>query len=811
MIEVSKSQITEVLDKVLEWFRFIELSQREARSELAKSFLEDLKSPDHWAVDLSAARHMQQETLEMTTLLDRDALWGTLLDLSDPLPVLDRLSKGSILELSDLCLLRRWLYAIDSWAQTPREEIRAEKFKKALSRLFDPYKLLRVLDQLLTPEGELSEKASPKLASLYSEIRSIKREIGNVLDHLMKSLSQRGIVQENFTDVRDGRYVLPIKIASQNEVEGIIYEASASRQTVFVEPKEVSLLNNRLRQKQNELLQEIDRILEALSGELTPYLVDIQSAVLVLAYWDAIQAKARFGRHYSGKSIQVTEERCFQLHQTAHPLLWWSMPAESIVRNAIDFGTPVRALLLTGPNTGGKTVLLKTLGMAGICARTGFLFPGIDLPTVPFFTSFFADLGDSQSIEQHLSSFSGHVFKFKKILEQMTDHSLVLIDELNSATDPEEGAALGRAFLETVISKNAMVITTTHDPHLKILAASDSRILNASMAFDETSELPTYRIQIGVPGRSRALETAARLGLPAEVIQLAKSYLSQEHNEFERVLSKFESESQSAARARREAVSLREEAEKLKKEWMERTQISVSDLLDKTRQKLRRMLEQAQDEVRSSVRKLDEVKNRKEIDTTRAKLNQTFSEAVTKLDSALKEEAPELARLLPKKQEFREEPRAATRFLQKGATVRVPKWKSLGTLLEVSGDKVKVALGGLQMTLSAQDVELVAPPSTKAPTVHAKLSEESSSMANSKIDLRGMRLEEALQSLGQYLDEVFLQGNYVEVTVVHGLGTGALREGTLRMLRNLPYIKAFRDGGQGQGGAGATLVEFDRD
>jgi DNA mismatch repair protein MutS2 len=797
------------INKALEWDRFIRLAQNEARSYPGKERLGQLDHPQAWAPNVANARQMQQETQEVTPLLDRDALWGPLFELPDPSDILHRLFKGAVLEIQELVVLRGWLYAIDSWIQIPREEIRGERFKKTLAQLPDPLNILRIFDRVLTPEGELSEKASPKLSSLYSEIRSVKREISNVLDQLVKTFSQKGVLQENFTDVRDGRYVLPIKISSQNEVEGIIYEASASRQTVFVEPKEVASLNNRLRQRQNDLLQEIYVVLQETSKQLQPYMPELDESVRSLTHWDTVQAKARMGRHYAGKSIHITEDQHFYLQQTAHPLLWWSLPVESIIRNEIEFSPPARTLLLTGPNTGGKTVLLKTLGLAGICARTGFPFPATDHPIVPFFDTFFADLGDSQSIEQHLSSFSGHVMKFKEILDQVTDHSLILIDELNSATDPEEGAAFGRAVLETLMSRNAMLVTTTHDPHLKALAISDQRILNCSMAFDENSRTPTYKMILGVPGRSRALETAERLGIPKEVIDLAKKYLSKEHSEFERMLSKLEHDTQEAARARKEAVAVREEAEKFKKEWTERTEHSVNDMMDRTRQKLRRILEQAQDEVRSSVRKLDEMRNRKEIDKTRFGLNETFSQASLKMDSALSEEAPEIAQALTRKIEKAPPSTHTSLRLEIGGTVRIPKWKSTGTVLAITGSKVKVTMGTLQMTLSENDIEPIAPPKSKPATVHTRSSSTFSTPP--QLDLRGIRYEEAMSQLEHYVDLAYRSGDSVEVTIVHGLGTGALREGTHKLLGKLPYVKNFRDAGAGQGGSGATIVEFDRD
>lgn len=812
------------LATALEWDQLVRFAEREARTVPAKSLILLLADSGAWAKSPTDAKLRQQETSETLPLLDRDALWGPLTGLEDPALTLERLGRDAVLEVRDLALLRSWLYAQDSWAQVPREDIKGDRFRKMLAALPDPRDPLRTLERVLTPEGELSERASPRLASLHQDIRVTRKEIGSLLDHLLKTFSQKGVLQENFTDVRDGRYVIPVKISHQNEVEGIIYEASASRQTVFVEPKEVSPLNNKLRRLQNDLLQEIFVVLEDTSKKLKPFGREIADSVEVLTHWDAVQARARLGRHYSGKPIEIAPDdsggRAFRLEGTAHPLLWWSMPATQIVRNTIRFGyideskrkrgepapTPALTLLLTGPNTGGKTVLLKTLGMAGLCARTGFPFPAEEIPQVPFFDSFFADLGDIQSIASQLSSFSGHVLRFKEILDHVTDRSLVLLDELNTATDPEEGAALGRAFLETVMERGAMIVSTTHDPQLKALSLTDGRILTASLAFDETSRTPTYRIVIGVPGRSRALETAERLGIPAPILELARRYLSKEHQVFENLLSKLESDVAEAARAKNLAVASLEEAEKLKHEWTERTRASVNEMLDRTRIKLRRILEQAQDEVRASVKKLDEMRTRRELDQTRAGISEVFQSSAEAIEAALTSEAPSLAREL---EATRVKVAAAAKpELEKGARVKVPKWKATGTVLEVDGNRIKVAMGTMQMWLTFEDIEVILA-ARGAPSASKMVDQDRPAAPASQIDLRGVRYDVAMSQLVQYLDQAFRSGAYAEITIVHGLGTGAIREGARKLLGDLPYVKSFHDGGAGRGGAGATVVTFD--
>jgi DNA mismatch repair protein MutS2 len=679
--------------------------------------------------------------------------------------------------------------------------------------LIDPREPLKTLDRILTADGtELSENASTKYAAIHQEIRELKRSITAQMERIVQKYSAAGALQDAVSDVHDGRYVIPVKVNEQTEVDGIIFGTSSTRQTVFIEPAEISPMNNRLRTKQNELAQEAWEILDRVSRTLRPYSERIEGCVDIIAAWDATAAKARLARFYDGKTLLVGEGAQFILKRSANPLLWWSLPAAQISKNDIEWGEPVRTLLLTGPNTGGKTVLLKMLGLAGICARTGFAFPGDEEQLVPYFDAFFVDVGDSQSIETHLSSFSGHIERFKNILQRVTSQSLVLLDELNSATDPTEGAALGRAFLETVMARGALIVGTTHDPQLKALALDDNRILNASMAFDEKSKSPSYRIVFGVPGRSRALETAERLGMPADVLALARSYLTSEHNKFENMLARLERDANELELARREANRLRDEAERLKREWTERTEKNVSELLERTRGKLRHILDAAQDDVRAKVKKLEEARSRKDVDQTRGTLNDAFSDAADRIESALREEAPDIAATLA----AAKPERPTTKEFRTGETVRVPKFKNLAQVLEVSGAKVRIQMGALQMTVTLDDVEKANELETKAagatrPKAGAKRTTllDRPDAPDERIDLRGKRYDEAMSELEAYLDVAYRSGARGIVTIVHGVGTGAIREGTRALLKRLPYIKEYRDGGAGGGGAGATIVEFE--
>lgn len=808
----------------LEWHRVIELASESARSEPGRERVKSWIDPETWAPDVLSCQVRQQESFEISGLLEREAFWASMNGLLDPSALLEALGKGLFLSVEDLVVLRNWLYAIDAWAHVPPEELGTRAIRKAIAQLADAFQPLKILERIITPQGTVSEKASSKLAQLYHETRSLKREIEMALEQIVQKWDQLGVLQEKFTDFREGRYVVPVRVSDQSKVEGVICGTSSSRQSVFVEPKEVEVLNQRLRQKESDLSQEITEILLKTAKELRPFSEEIQASVSILTHWDAVQARARFARRYGGRTILVVEERVFQLSHSAHPLLWWSLTEDSITRNEIDFGDDNRVLLLTGPNTGGKTVLLKTLGLAAVFARTGFPFPGSDRIVVPFFDHLFLDVGDPQSIEEHLSSFSGHVLLLKRILEQVTPRSLVLLDELNSATDPQEGAALARAVLETLLERKTdgispLIVATTHDPTLKTLAFSDPRIVNASMEFDEKSHSPTYRLAIGVPGRSRALDTAERLGIPAEVLTRARGYLSEGHIQVESLLSQLEKETHEAASARKEAVSIREQAEKLREEWQSRTGTGVQDLLDRTRLRLRQIVEQAQEEIRHSVRKLEETRTHRGIDESRRKINETFSQAQGRADKALSEEAPELAQAL---QLEADKKTPAPQRMEVGTLVRVPKWKSMGTILEMQGEKVRVQLmqggkKGLAVNLSRMDLEF---PSEKETQLHAQNVEstqrknasavkfDSPADVSEEIDLRGIRFEEGMAMLEGFLDRAFRSGRR-QVKIIHGLGTGALREGARKILKKLPYVREARDGAPHEGGAGMTWVEFE--
>ena len=806
----------------LDWSRLLGYAAEGARTPYGKLKIKALNFVENFASTPERAQELQNETQEVYSIIDREALWGPLRGLEEIHDELETLEKGGVLDVGSLVKIRSWLYCFDSWNHFPKE-FAGKTFKQALTQLFDPHECVRIIDRVITPNGEISEKASSKLQTLLSQVRDLKREISSRMESLTREYAHQGLLQEKYSDVRDGRYVLPVKVSDQSKVEGRVAELSVSKQTVFIEPKEVELLQSQLRRREAEASEEIFSILMGVSKQLHTFGDSIGGSVQIVSYWDQVQARARIAKRYAGRPITVSEDRNWILQDTVNPMLFWSMDESEVIRNSLALHSPQQMILLSGPNTGGKTVLLKTLGLSAVAARTGFFYPGSGKLFVPYFDSFFVDLGDPQSIEEHISSFSGHVMKMKRILEGLGPRSLVLIDEMNSATDPEEGAALARSFVEAVIgTEGAILIATTHDPRLKALGVTDKRVLNASIVFNEENLKPTYRVVFGAPGRSRALETAERLGMPKAVLDRAKSFLSAEHRVFEEVLQQLQAQLGTVEKARHEATQLKEEAEKLKLEWEEKVQKTVQESIEKARQKLKHVLELAQIEVRETVRKIQSTKSHKQLDEIRSELNRTFEEGEKRIEHAIAEASPELNEALEKTVALEANDPGFTQ----GAWVRVPKWKNVGEIIEWDGKKAKVALGAQQNSgfgkafiVSVYPIEMELLNERELRTVlgvkasvktgvkgaksNVSIKSEDVGYIAEQLDVRGQRLDEALIAVRNYIDRAY-RGGRAEITIVHGLGTGALREGIRALLKSTTYVAHVQDAGT----PGAALVRF---
>jgi len=687
------------LDQALEWSTWISLAQNEACTSWGKALLGRLQFSEHWASDLVAAENMQSQTQEVLPFLDEPVFKDSLLTLRDPQSSLERLRQEGVLEVSELSEIQRLIQVSLAWkAWYPRTSPETS-FSQDLKNIPDLTQASCILSKILTPEGGLSEKASPRLQVISSEINHLKKMITQTLDQCLKRLDQQGVLQSRFFDFRDGHFVLPIKIGHHRSVQGLLREVSVSQQTLFIEPQEVEVLNCKWHQKKSELFEETQIILKITSEKLRHFQKSLGVIRNTVGHWDAVCAKARLARVYQGKAIEVLQERSFELSQTAHPLLWFTTEENAIIRNDLVFQAPTQVLVLTGSNTGGKTVILKTLGFAALCARTGFFFPSEHTPKIPFFDQLFLDFGDAQSMTQHISSFSGHLLKFKKILENFQDESLILIDELNSATHPQEGFALSRALLETFLTKKTMMIVTTHDPQLKNLASEDSRILNASVHFDESTQEPTYRLLLGIPGKSRALEIAQKLGIPDQVLVLARKYLDKKHQEFENLLTQLTFQRQKYEEEKEKYLKLQEHFESWKVQWLQENQKIFQDILESTKKQAEVLLEETRRQARLQMQNLESLSTKKQIQTSQMKWGQNLN-----LSTNYENLQTNLEKKLANHWDI-VSPEEPPLVLQKGDWVYVPRWKNAGTVLSIEGNEVKIALGSFQVTACIAEVQ----------------------------------------------------------------------------------------------------------
>lgn len=796
---------------ILDWNAIVTELQSFAVSEMAKVKMMELLEEQNWAQSKEQATLLQKETKEVGQIIDKRPFWSCLSELDSPLEALESLERAQVLELEDIHLVYRWLLAIDTWVNIPKIDL-PSLVKKAIDQMIDPDLLIRELSPILGDHNELSEQASPVYRELKKKIIQLQTQIETELNYLIQKFTQKGLLQESFYDKREGRYVLPFKVSEQSSVSGRVVGSSMSRQTAYIEPVEIEKLSIELSLSQARLSEEIYRILKEKSLFLTEYASEIIHSIDLIVYWDQVAAKAKMAREFSGKEIEITDHD-FELNNVAHPLLWKTLEENQIIKNSIELKSPTQMMMITGPNTGGKTVLLKTIGIACVFARTGIAFPGSNRHQVPFIDTFFVDLGDPQSIEKSLSSFSGHILKMKKILSHAHQNSLILLDELNSATDPEEGACLSRAIIEALLEKNVFIVTTTHDPLLKNFSLEDKRILPVSMLFDEKEQLPTYQIKEGVPGRSRALETADRLGIPKEILKKAKSYLSETHVAFENKLSQLDQIFELADKEKKRAAHLREEAERLKNEWETRVEKTFTDVMDRSKRRVKQITEEVQDQVREILKQIQETRNKKTIDRGREKISNLLSQTDSLFTDAIKKEAPEESDILEKNRV----PELEKPMIEVGVRVKVPKWKSHGTVVEMKGKKIKVRLetltgevhSGMAVQLMTDEVEVLSHAQQQLQNKKVETDIESGQLSSSQMDIRGIRFEQAMQMVEAFLDQS-VRSSCLQVKIIHGVGTGALREGTREILSRLPYVKDYRDATSGDGGAGVTVVEFSK-
>lgn len=649
-------------------------------------------------------------------------------------------------------------------------------------------------------EDEIADSASPELADIRRHIRAAAGKVRDVLNRLISS-NQSKYLQESIITMRGGRYVVPVKSEHKNEIPGLVHDVSGSGGTFFIEPMGVVNANNELRELQMKEQKEIERILAELSADCAGFREGIEDNYRTLISLDVIFARAKLSTHMGGMEPVLGDY--IELKKARHPLL----DPKTAVRNDLYLGKDFDTLVITGPNTGGKTVTLKTLGLLTLMAQCGLHIPAMDGSTIRVCSAVLADIGDEQSIDQSLSTFSSHMVNIVAMLEQLDDTTLVLFDELGAGTDPVEGAALAAAIIDSARQLGARVAATTHYAELKVYAMTTPGVENASCEFNVDTLAPTYRVLIGIPGKSNAFAISRRLGLPDYIIQRAADRIDAENVRFEDVISQLEQQRQAMEREKEKAQELRREMERTKAEadhYRERIEEERRKATEKAQAEARAIIQEARDTADAVFKELNAMRRRQEkarewVDDNqqRSDLRRTLNEAENALGTKKEElEAP-----------------APTRPAVAGDMVEVLKTHTQAQVVGVNKDgTLQLQAGILKLKAKQEEVRVL-----EEATARHKQSQKDKARkaavtrpfrpaaAKSELDLRGMMVDESLAAVDQFLDSA-LMGKLETVTIIHGKGTGALRKAVREHLKHSRYVKSARPGAYGEGEDGVTVV-----
>lgn len=782
------------LDKVLE-----KLSSFVC-SEDGKSEIEKLEPQ----TELSSAQALLNQTTDAHMLMARFGApsFGGLKNVNNALA---RANAGSVLsmrELLDVAEVLRSIRGITQW-RSKNDGVRC-----SIDIYFDALTPNKYLEDKITSaiisEDEMSDNASPALYDIRRKIRAASSKVRDRLDKMIRSSQYQKALREAIVTMRNGRYVVPVKIEHRGEISGLVHDTSSSGATVFIEPAGVVEANNEIKVLQGKEQEEIDRILFDLSSEAGSFYDGIKSSYECAVELDVIFAKAKLAYDMKAMTPALNDSGRIILNKARHPLI----DPKKVVATDIRLGTDFDSLIITGPNTGGKTVSIKTLGLFSLMAMCGLMIPAGDRSELSVFDRVFADIGDEQSIEQSLSTFSSHMTNIVRIINGSNEHSLVLIDELGAGTDPVEGAALAMAVLERIHEKGAKIAATTHYAELKVYALETPGVENGCCEFDVASLKPTYRLLIGVPGRSNAFAISARLGIESSVIERAKALVSSENASFEDVIESLEKSRQDYEAKRDEAEAIRIEAAKVKAD-AQKYKDSIENLrkreLDKAQEQAARIVEQAKRSAYALVNELEELKKEsaKAKDKTEAarRAKQLLKKSLGEFDDITNPVTAALADesnyVVPTSLKVGDEVLLAD--IGKTATV---------TALENKKGEVEVLAGIIKMRTPKSNLRLAKNRRTEKKQTAPKKAQHEFKVAGAdktECDLRGMNVEEGIMELERHLDRCMRLG-LNEISVIHGKGTGVLRRGIQDYLRKCKYVKSFRLGTFGEGESGVTIV-----
>lgn len=785
--------------RVLEFDKIVQKVCDLASSSLGKEIAKDL----HPQKSFGKVSQLLKETSDGVSFIARKGRppLGGIHDIRDSLK---RVSLGSmlnpieLLRISDVLMACRNLKSYASEGITLDDDNIVNGFIRSLEAN------KRVEDEIrmaILNEEEISDQASPALSSIRRQIRQLQDSIKEKLNSIVRSSKYQKFMQDAIVTMRGDRYVVPVKQEYRNEIPGLVHDSSASGATIFIEPMAVVNANNDIKQLKIKEQLEIERILMELTSHVAEIADKLESDVVILSKLDFIFAKARLSLDYSCVCPTLNNEGRILIKKGRHPLI------DKKVVVPIDFwiGSVFKTLVVTGPNTGGKTVTLKTVGLFTLMVQAGLHVPAGDGTLMSVFDNIYADIGDEQSIEQSLSTFSSHMRNIVNILKEADDKSLVLFDELGAGTDPTEGAALAMSILERLHQTGSTTVATTHYSELKVYAISTKGVENGCCEFDVETLRPTYRLLIGIPGKSNAFAISGRLGLSEDILTRAKEFISQEDIRFEDILVSIEKNRQEAEQEKMKAERFRLEIENIKKELdneRKKFQQQKEKMLREAKEESRRILLDAKEESEQILAELRRLEQEQEA----AQRNKSAEEMRHKLRNKIGSLEDSLAEAASPKYGFSKPPED----LKPGETVLIVNLNQKGTVItppDKNGEAL-IQAGIMKVNIHMSNLKRVeAPKAEPKKAGFGRIGKEKSSHISTEIDLRGMSLDDAIENVDKYLDDASISGLH-EVMIIHGKGTGVLRSGIHQYLRNNPHVKGYRLGKFGEGENGVTVVEM---
>lgn len=754
------------------------------------------------STNIKEIKRMQTETSEAVSLSLRRSVFPLV-----PVNNLDTISKkvsvGSALQPNELLIVcdvlrtsrRLKEYFFDSDFEPSDFKVLYDYFEN----LYTNTNIEEEITRCIKNEEDLDDRASKTLYEIRTNIVDLENKIKNKLNAIIHSSSTSKFLQDAVVTFRNDRYVVPVKQEYRNEIPGLIHDSSSTGSTLFIEPNAIFDMNNSIKELRIKEQLEIERILALLTQMIAPIIESINASIDKIANIDFAFAKAKYSVRTDSFEPIIQENGYCNFKKARHPLI----SAETVVPIDVWFGKDFNSLIITGPNTGGKTVTLKTIGLLCIMAQSGLHIPASESTELCVFENIYTDIGDEQSIEQSLSTFSAHMTNIVNILNNVTKNDLVLIDELGSGTDPIEGAALAMAILEHLYSVNCKTIATTHYTELKTFAMQTAGIENASCEFDVETLKPTYKLLIGIPGKSNAFAISQKLGLDKKIIARANEFLTEENIRFEDVLSDMEHNRRKAQEERELSQKLLNEATKTKEQITdekEKLEKKKSEILSNAKQKARDILLDAENEANEIIKELTKLKNSKSVTA-----NKQAEEKRNELKKSISDIQKDL--ILPNTENIKP---ISANDIKLGMKVNIPSLNQEATIVSKPDKKQNVIVqsGLVKLTIHISQLELPKKTDTKAKvkTATQKISNKSQNIST-EIKLLGMTVDEAIDALDKYLDSAYLSSVSI-VRVVHGKGTGLLRKGIHNYLKTHPHVKSYRLGVYGEGDTGVTIVEL---